>query len=464
MNIKPNSMLDNIRKRDKKNFKILSIVTVLSLICCITLVVIAAHKPGSPEFCLRCHSMASSYNTWKETVSCKTGCLGCHTHDNSGKTLSVGIEDNNCTNSDCHPVEKLTSQLSNYKDTFSFNHETHLKEFPTNLKLQCTGCHSRQGQCVKKGEEKRHFGIDEEACFTCHFIKGNSPMLTNDKKKIDECVLCHKDVQVKVVIYEKEFDHLKYEKELKVECNNCHFETIHRNNNVEMKDCYYCHTKVPKEYKGADRMHNDHVENHKVPCSPCHSDIYHKWNDEYVNNVLSTRDIDVRDKYFESASINTNDALQENVAIIDKEESIFEKESFDSQRKIYAGNGGVGVEKSPDPMYLATVNCIACHRDKNLGVDPMVCNTCHVKGFDKTMAEQKEYITGMLSSLADILIESQERGVSKSLIEEASYNYDLITNDRSFGVHNIKYIKNLINYSIQQLQLAPKLQLENELN
>ncbi|MCP4269680.1 MAG: hypothetical protein GY777_29600 [Candidatus Brocadiaceae bacterium] len=455
-------MLENIRKRDKKSVKILSIVTVLSLICCITLIVIAAHKPGSPEFCARCHSMATPYNTWKEKVSCNTGCLGCHTHDNSGRTLSVEIEDNNCTNTDCHPVEKLTSKLSEYKEVFFFNHETHLKKFPTNLKLRCTGCHSRLDKGAENGKKIGHFGIDEKACFVCHFMEGETPMLTNDKKHVDECLLCHKDVQVQVKIYEKEFDHLKYEKELGVECTNCHFDTIHRNNNVEKRNCYYCHSKVSTGYEGADSMHNDHVVKHKVPCSPCHDEISHKWDDEYVNNILLIRGLDARDKHFADVSKNGKGDEQGNVDVLNREESIFEKDAFCLQRKIYAGDGGVGVERSPDPMYLATVNCIACHIEENLNVDPKVCNCCHEKGFDKTMAEQKEYITGMLNLLSRLLIESQERGVSKSMIKEARFNYELIIDDRSFGVHNIKYIKDLINYSMKQLQLASKLQFGSE--
>ncbi len=91
-------MMVNLKKRDKKTVKILSIVTILSVICCITLIVVAVHKPGSPEFCARCHSMESQYNSWNETVSCNTGCLSCHSHDNSGWTLAVEIEDSNCTN------------------------------------------------------------------------------------------------------------------------------------------------------------------------------------------------------------------------------------------------------------------------------------------------------------------------------------------------------------------------------
>ena len=68
------------------------------------------------------------------------------------------------------------------------------------------------------------------------------------------------------------------------------------------------------------------------------------------------------------------------------------------------------------------------------------------------MAEQKEYITRMLNSLSDLLTESQSQGVPESLIDGSRYNYDLIVKDGSYGVHNIKYVKDLINHSIQRLE------------
>lgn len=447
-------MLENIRKRDRKKVRILAIITVISFACCVTLVIVAAYKPGSPEFCARCHSMEPSYNTWKKTVSCNTGCLNCHTHDNSGRTLSVEIEDSNCTSTDCHPVDKLTSDFSKYKEAFTFKHETHLKEYPANLKLRCIGCHSYMGREVQEGVETRHFGIDENACFVCHFIKGETPLLTaNDKKEVDDCSLCHKDVQIKVMIYEKEFDHLKYEKELKIECTNCHFEIIHRGNDVEKRNCYYCHTKIPKEYEGTDRMHNDHVKKHKVPCSACHDAVSHKWGDEYINDILPTRDIDTRDKYLKKVSKMAEGTESGDVSVKTEDEGyVSEKEPYSLQREVCSGNGGRGVGENPDPMYLATVNCTACHKDKDMAVDPMICNTCHEKGFDKTMVEQKEYITSTLNSLSDLLTESQKQGVPESLINDARYNYDLIVKDGSYGVHNIKYIKDLINYSMQRLE------------
>ena len=447
-------MLENIRKRDKKTVKILSLVTILSIICCITLVVITAHKPGSPEFCSRCHSMEQSYNSWNETVSCNTGCLSCHTHDNSGRKLSVEIEDSNCTNTECHPVEKLISKTSQYKELFSFNHKTHLKELTTNLKLRCTGCHSYMGEDVQNIGTTKHFDIDEGACFVCHFIATENPLLTTkDKIQLDECSLCHNNIEVKVTIYEKEFNHLVFEKERMVKCANCHFDTVYSGGNIDEKSCYRCHTKVPKEYQGAEKMHNDHVRKHKVSCSPCHNEIFHEWRDEYITNVLPYRG-SVTDN--EGSSIEpgaTNRTIRKIVsADTEDQEPIFDKEPYSIQRGLYAGKGGVGIGESPDPMYLATVNCIACHKSRDMSVHPMSCNVCHEKGFDKTMEEQKEYIVGLLNTLSELLEKPSEEGVASKLIDEARYNYDLVKSDGSLGVHNIKYVKDLINYSIKSLK------------
>jgi hypothetical protein len=454
-------MKNVIKKRNRNPVIKLSIVTALSLISCISLIKIAADRPESPEFCARCHSMVSSYNTWKETVACNTGCLNCHTHDNGGKTLAVEIKDSNCTSIECHPLEKLVSETSQYKKIISFKHETHIKEYATNLRMQCTGCHIYAGKDGQKGIDIKHFNIDENTCIICHFTKSNNLLIsTQDKKNIDECSLCHKEVQIRTMIYGKEFDHLKYEKELNVECTNCHFETVHRNNSLDKMGCYYCHTKVPKEYTGADRMHNDHVKEHKVPCSPCHNEIQHKWDDEYVRFVLPEREVDVQNKYLiKIANIDKGTNLNNLPVSPEGREHVFDDEPYLLQKRIYNGIHGRGVEGSPDPMCLATVNCIACHREKDLGVDPMVCNTCHEKGFDKTMLEQKEYVTRMLKELSDKLTESQKQEIPKYLIDEARHNYDMIVNDGSYGVHNIKYVKDLIAHSIDILESSLKVPL-----
>jgi hypothetical protein len=195
------------------------------------------------------------------------------------------------------------------------------------------------------------------------------------------------------------------------------------------------------------------VEKHKVPCSPCHNEILHKWGDEYITNILPERNAASGDE----GSLRIIDAASKTrervVSVNTKEqESIFVKVPYLIQRKLYAGKGGIGVGESPDPMYLATVNCIGCHKNKDMSVNPMACNVCHDKGFDKTMVEQKEYIAELLSSLTELLKKSPEKGVSKGQIDAARYNYNLVADDGSLGVHNIKYVKDLINYSIQSLK------------
>ena len=172
-----------------------------------------------------------------------------------------------------------------------------------------------------------------------------------------------------------------------------------------------------------------------------------------LTNILPLRDSVTGNEDSPSAPGATSRPLRKVVSVdTEDQDSVFDKEPYLIQREVYAGKGGVGIVGSPDPMYLATVNCIACHKNRDMSVHPMSCNVCHEKGFNKTMAEQMEYITGLLHSLSGLLENPPEKDVSSALIDEARHNYNLVVNDGSFGVHNIKYVKDLMNYSIQNLE------------
>mgnify|MGYP003455103023 FL=1 len=56
-----------------------------------------------------------------------------------------------------------------------------------------------------------------------------------------------------------------------------------------------------------------------------------------------------------------------------------------------------------------------------------------------------------MNTLSELIKNSSKNGLSETLIDEVRYNYTLIVNDGSFGVHNIKYVKDLINYSTDRL-------------
>jgi hypothetical protein len=308
-----------------------------------------AYYPQRPKYCARCHSMRPAYDRWARTVCTEVSCSGCHTGGRGTACLSLEIEDSNCTNTRCHPQERLFAEKKPYKKTLPFSHETHLKEDPPGLRLRCTACHSYQG-----GE--KHFDIDERACNLCHFIprnevirladgstdrhlrvviasppkadspeltpKADSPLANNPsqgdcfaslamtfpgtpsgvhldggEQELGRCALCHKDVEKKLQIYDKEFDHAAYERlvlDQRLDCMNCHHnEIVHGLGSVERGQCYYCHDKVPEDYSSAEEMHYDHTVRHKVACNPCHQPIAHKIykGDKEVDACRSCKDL-----------------------------------------------------------------------------------------------------------------------------------------------------------------------------
>jgi hypothetical protein len=175
-------------------------------------------------------------------------------------------------------------------------------------------------------------------------------------------------------------------------------------------------------------MHQKHIVLHKTACSSCHTPITHGWN------------------------------KKDNTICIDEPLSA----DFKIQSLIMQGAGGFGVQGTPDPMYLATVNCTACHTDKQLKtrIKPSVCGNCHPMKFNKIVSEQKRFVTSQMRLLKTLLTKAKKhvKKGTHSIIHEAEANYQLITEDGSKGVHNIKYVKDLLSYSISNLQNTIKKQ------
>lgn len=409
-----------------------------------------AFYPQRPEYCAGCHSMKPAYDRWAKTVCKEVSCVECHTGGQGAVCLSLEIDDSYCMNGRCHTQEKLFSKKEPYKKTLPFSHETHLKEDPPGLRMRCTACHSYQG-----GE--KHFDIDENACNLCHFITRKEELKLADggEQKLSECTLCHRSVEKKVQIYDKEFDHATYEKlvlsktegKTSVECMDCHHnETVHGLGNVERRQCYHCHDRVPEDYSSASEMHHDHMVRHKVSCNPCHQVIIHKIYRE--------------DEELEACGSCKN--LLSNCCSTLEESDSPTVGSFETgliQRQMMKGQGGRGVNGSPDPMFLATVSCMGCHKSVssenggNKRVEPGVCNNCHEKGFEKIYKEQKDLVASQIEDLKRLLETAQETGKAEGVeVMEARHNYEFITSDGSFGVHNIKYIKELLELSIRQLR------------
>ena len=320
-------------------------------------------------------------------------------------------------------------------------------QFIGKLRLRCASCHTNIG-----GE--KHFETDTSTCNTCHFISQSDSVKsspaspssreknslcetqnvwqsinTKDEKSISNCTLCHDHIEKSNEIYGKIFKHDVYEKNEKVSCTDCHFETIQGDGKVDKKSCYQCHPKIANNFNNASDMHYIHIDKHTVACTSCHGQIMHGW-------------------------------IKESNKVYGNDNSGSTKENYMIQNLLMTGQGGVGVKGEPDPMYLATLNCSACHKDKQLytNVASEVCNNCHNRGFDKMLSEQLHFVTSKMRLLRTLLVKAKRfhnfdtNAVSQhTIIHEAEVNYNLIEGDGSFGVHNIKYVKDLLDYSIAKL-------------
>ena len=369
------------------------------------------HRVHSPRQGMECHLCHENYvdNTKPHgnLVIQNKDCVTCHHKDAS---------DEDCLK--CHAEVKEYMAVQ-YKKITPFEHKTHTGKLAENFKLRCTTCHTNLG-----GE--RHFEMDINTCNTCHFMSSEIPVFTRDKKLISDCTLCHTHIEKAREICGKTFRHDMYEGNKKVSCSDCHFETVQGNGKADKESCYPCPVKVGDDLNNTSDIHSIHILKHKTACTSCHASISHGWIKDN-NNIIHGDDDNLRNG----------------------------DSDHDIQNLVIAGMGGIGIKGEPDPMYLATLNCSACHKNSLFtNVKFQTCNNCHGKGFDKILFEQKRFVSFNLQVLKTLLIKAKRyQDVNTDrIVREAEVNYNLIKEDGSFGVHNIKYVKDLLGHSIGQLQ------------
>lgn len=480
-------MFKEVKELNKRTAIRLAIASLIAIgILGITLFITGA-QPKRSQYCAKCHNHVSFNNACKKSLPRDIACIECHTHENkTTAVLALEIRDEHCTTEQCHPLSKLSAQSTQYKKLKPFQHKTHLiKESNGNtgsLKLRCTSCHAAMS-------EEKHFEIDISTCNICHFISqfatAQSRFLTSpssqgenasksytmrnirqlirteeEKKSVFECTLCHDHIEKTKEIYGKIFEHEVYEKNEKVSCSDCHFKIIQGDGIVDKNNCYQCHAKISDTLNTVSELHDIHIDKHKTACTSCHTPITHGWpktrNKVYGDNNLK--------------SIDSN---------------------YKIQNLIMTGLGGMGIKGEPDPMYLATLNCSACHKDEEFytNVASEICNNCHNKGFDTIVSEQMQFVKLRMHALRALLIQVKRHHTIDTdtivrqimlrlhpllsslmypykaeknpfpfdtLVHEAEINYNLIKEDGSFGVHNIKHVKDLLDYSIANLKQIVK--------
>ncbi len=410
-------MFTRVKEQNKKATFRLALCSLSAIGVVIPVFFITITRPHHPLYCAKCHDTITFTNACKKP-SGDIACIDCHAHGNKvTRVMAEEIRDEHCTSEPCHPLNTLSEKTSMYKNLKPFLHRTHISEFAEGLKLRCTSCHAGL-----KGE--KHFEIDEKTCNTCHFIYTRKPLYTQDKKPISNCILCHGHIEKTKEIYGKTFQHDVYEKNEKVPCSGCHFTTVQGYGEVDRKNCFQCHSNSSNNAQStSDDIHHIHIDKHETACTSCHAPINH-------------------------GRVQESSDLPGNIGL----ESI--NPAGTVQNLVMMGQGGRGVQGDPDPMYLATLNCSACHKDKQFRtpVLPEVCNDCHGKGFHKIVSEQKHFVTSKMRLLKTLLVKAKrQQNTALTVIQEAEANYNLIREDGSLGAHNIKYIKDLLNYSIRSL-------------
>lgn len=412
-------MFDEVKRLNKKHAIKLAIFSGVAIGIVLLVMFATVTSPKQRQFCINCHSNISLNTGCKKQSSKDIACGECHNHENKGAmVMGVEIKDEHCTTESCHPLSKLSAKAVQYKKITPFEHMTHTGEFSDTFQLKCISCHANLG-----GE--RHFETDTRTCNVCHFTDTLKHPDSQGKKPISDCVLCHTHIEKTLKIYDKTFKHNVYEGNEKVSCTDCHFKIVQGNGKVDKENCRQCHVKVSDDFHNTSDMHRIHVDTYKTVCTSCHDPIIHGW--VKVNNKINGGD--------------------DNSQLVDTNAEV--------QNLMMMGKGGAGIEGEPDPMYLATLNCSACHKDKLFtNVKSQVCNNCHGREFEKILFEQRRFVSFNLQLLKTLLIKARRyQDVNTNhIIQEAEENYNFIKKDGSFGAHNIKYVKDLLGHSIGQLK------------
>ncbi len=403
----------------------------------------------SPSFCNSCHVMHPYYNAWKTSSHNFVSCVDCHyppglTKEFKGKIQAITqvvkfvtrtystkpyaeIEDSSCLRKGCHEKRLLEGKVT-FKRGIIFDHKPHLVGVRRGKRLRCTSCHSQivQGQ---------HIAVTEEVCFLCHF-KGekNGREIT----PVGGCPLCHgapeKEIKIAAGV---SFNHKDFVGR-GVECQKCHLDAVQGDGEAPREMCLTCHGEPERlsRYEDHEFIHENHVTKHKVECFQCHLTIKH--------------------------------AVQTTIKPLEYSCDVCHLSKHAGEKEMYMGKGGRGVEDMPSPMFLAQVDCVACHINpgeelpathftgKTYKPTGAACFGCHGKGYAEMLDSWKSALQESLNELEPILkkaselvqsLNKEDKGyqeVSK-LLEDAEYNYNFVKFGK--GLHNVSYANTLIEVS-----------------
>lgn len=436
----------HIRPRFFKTLGILGVVFLLSFL-------VLFKYSTSPNFCASCHIMKPYYDAWASSKHNKVPCVDCHyppgsprdvlwvkfqataqvvkyvTRTYSSKPYAE-IEDASCLRANCHDKRLLQGKVLTKVRGIIFDHRPHLLDLKRGKQLRCTSCHSQ----IVIGT---HVEVTWTTCFICHFKGAKHGRV---EEPIGGCPNCHRPPEKDFKIGNITFNHKNFVDAQGVSCQNCHLDAIQGEGEAPKERCFTCHNQPERiaHYNDTTFMHDNHVSKHKIECTHCHLEIKH---------------------------------LVRTQKPMDYDCSICHTKKHGAQKEIYMGITGKGVPDMPSPMYLANVDCIACHiapKEKGLA-ETMAgqtykaveqgCLNCHGKKYLGMIDSWKSTIASSMQDLGP-KIESAKKMLETSsghprwqeaqkLYQEAFYNYELVFFGK--GVHNVYYSSRLLQVANENL-------------
>jgi len=419
----------------------------------------------TPTFCSMCHQMAVYMESWRNSSHRHVSCTECHYEPGflnhlkgkwvdgqvslayfiSGKRPSrphAEISDSSCLQKGCHKIEDLQKDMI-YKNV-AFSHGKHLGELRRGMKLRCTSCHAQIVQGM-------HLTVHETNCFICHYYKaGPKGEERCISCAVGGCTSCHIEPKGDIKLKDWSFNHRKYIAR-GVACEKCHLSVVQGDGHVPEGKCVECHNEpelLTTKFT-SQLLHKNHVTDHKIECSNCHTALKHEIGKIPVLGHYST----VCDRcHIREVHLGPED--------------------------LYRGSGGIGVPDSPSLMYTANVDCIACHQKTEESRAALhttkyaeralekACVDCHGEGFDKTLKHWKVllsraesetnqrifYVQKALYDFERTSGRSAQYKKAQSLLNEARHNYNFVLLGN--GVHNIEYAFKLLNVASNKTEQA----------
>lgn len=405
-----------------------------------------------PQFCRTCHYMEPYVDSWATSSHKDVSCVECHyepglleTFEGKFKALTqlakyvtgtegpkpwAEVSDYSCMRSGCHSQRLLEGEIRFGR--IRFDHRHHLVGMRRGKELRCTSCHSQ----IVQGE---HLTVTTSSCILCHFKPGAAEA---GSRRIDSCDTCHGPPPGEIQLGSFVFRHGDY-LERGVSCDACHGDITRGTGEVPRERCGSCHNKQAHldRYDEADFLHRKHVTDHSVSCLECHMEIRHG--------------LPPREEHFRGDCTKCHTG------------------SHDASADLYRGTGGRNVKDNPGVMYLARVTCNGCHRPPFPGApapprgatfkaDPLACLDCHGPGFEgmdaRWQAEVKETLKRAEEALAELREMAKEEwpdgDVPKALrhADDAAFNIGLVHLDKSMGVHNLPYARDLLRRAAEDLK------------